>query len=170
MRNAAVLLVVLSTVPLFGQTAWERYLDDPTSLNADRVQRLEYTGTESPGRVLSADDLQILQNQVLGRDAAAFRLAVRLYAQSDGAVAESFGVLIGRVVRAQPEFFLRQVNESGRPCSDLAWPLRSTGLEYVDRPEASRHESTERAAALRSVKMRSLVRVKKQCLKVLGGG
>ncbi len=113
---------------------------------------------------------RFLQNQALAQDAQAFRLAVRLYRGADGDVAEVFGVLIGRVVRAQPTFFLQQVKALGFHCSVLEWPIQSPGLEYVDRPEASEHEIEQRIAGLRAVRRSSLASVKKQCLNVLGAG
>jgi hypothetical protein len=158
----AAIVVLLATTSR-AETPWENFLNNPTSANASRVTALTYT---TEGSRVSADDLQILQNQVLARDREAFRLAVRLYQAADGDNAEALGVLLGRAARSQPEFFLREVAALEIPCSDLSRPLNSPGLEYVDRTEARAYEIKQRKEALRSVHAFRLRRVRADCVRV----
>ena len=153
-------LVLLAAV--IAGTPWENYLSAPTPANADRVNVVSYS---SPGAHLSESDVRILENQVIARDGAAFRLALRLYKASDGGNAEALGSLLGRTARAQPEFFLSQVAKLGIPCSQLAWPLNNPGLEYADRGEAQKYEIAKRKEAIRAVTKPSLRTVRADCLR-----
>lgn len=162
----AVIALAFCATVVCGATPWEQYLNLPRPENAARVTTLTYS-PENPRGQLSAGDLQILQNQLFAQDAEAFQLAVRLYRSSDGANAEELGALVGHSVRAHPDFFLRQVARLHIPCSQLSWPLHATGLEYVDRPEASTYESAMRRKALLSVRSKELRRVRDECLRTL---
>jgi hypothetical protein len=132
------------------ETSWERFLNNPTSAHAARVTALTYTSESSP---VSPADLQILQNQVLGRDREAFRLAVRLYQAADRGDAEELGVLLGRAARSQPEFFLHEVAALGIPCSDLSWPAQQSrsGVCGPHRSKGVRDPATEGGTALRTL-------------------
>ncbi len=144
------------------ETEWEKYLANPTPQQAARVNKVEASDKSDVG---GDYELQILQNQVLAQDSQAFRLAYRLYQSSDGGLAEDLGALLARTIRAQPQFFLQQVQLLNVPCSKLKWVLNVPGLEYTDRPKAKHYEIEMRKEALRNVTASELAEVRDQCLK-----
>jgi hypothetical protein len=160
-------LAFFAAVSAGAATPWERYVALPTPENARVVRALQY----SPGRGsefgYELDDIQVLADQVLAEDPEAFQLAVRLYVQSDAGLAEDLGLLLGRCIRAHPNFFLRQVARSGHTCSDLSLVLNAPGLEYSDKPDAMKYELQGRRAALRTVKNKELRRTRDACLAAL---
>jgi hypothetical protein len=150
----------------FGATSWEQYLELPTPQNASRVTAIEYSPSRTPKGGWNPGDLQLLQNQVLAEDPEAFRLAVRLYRNTDtGGLAEDLGILLGRAIRPHPTFFLREVAALKMPCSQLSWPLNAPGDEYADRPMAQTYEIAMRRKALGGVTSKDLRYVRDDCLK-----
>lgn len=91
MKLLGGLLLFLLLPSAWAETEWEKYLANPTSEQAARVNKIEATdeGTKSGGD----NELQILQNQVLAQDSQAFRLAYRLCQSADG------GLMLKEVVR-----------------------------------------------------------------------
>lgn len=144
------------------ETEWGKYLAKPTPQQAARVNKVEASGKRNAG---GHYELQILQNQVMAQDSQAFRLAYRLYQTSDGGLAEDLGALLARTIRAQPQFFLQQIQLLNVPCSKLKWVLNMPGLEYTDRADAQHYEIEMRKKALRSVTTSELVDVRDHCLK-----
>ena len=165
MKSAiAIIAVAVVASSADGSTPWEHYLDAPTSTNAALVMAIEYS-PEAHERRLSAEDLQILQNQILAQDHEAFRLALRLYHAADGGNGEVLGEMLARTIRGHPGFFLAEVAFTAEPCSEFSWILNTPGLEYVDRFEAQAYEISMRKAALRSVRTKVLRRVREECLR-----
>src|SRR5450759_5850586 len=107
MKLLGGLLLFLLLPSAWAETEWEKYLANPTSEQAARVNKIEATdeGTKSGGD----NELQILQNQVLAQDSQAFRLAYRLYQSANVAESEDLGALLARTIRVHPQFFLRQI-------------------------------------------------------------
>ena len=163
MKLLASLLFLIAPVAIASGTPWETYLSLPTPQHAALVKRISYTHPSEDG--YNANDLYILQDQVLAKDPQAFRLAFRLYKSADGALAEELGVILGNTIRAHPSFFLEQVAKLHVPCSELHWPINAAGYEYVDRPRASNYEIRMRAVALKNVKQAELRKVQAECLK-----
>ena len=154
------LLAVLISCNAVAETPWERYLDEPSPFNASMVRSISYS-TPVQGNY-NSDDLEILHLQVLGADPQAFRLAYRLYKLSDGGLAEELGAILASSVRPNPKFFLQQVAALHVQCS--AFNVNVAGLEYVDRNKAQAYELKMRHLALTSVKERSLIRARQDCL------
>lgn len=82
MKLLGGLLLFLLLPSAWAETEWEKYLANPTSEQAARLNKIEATdeGTKSGGD----NELQILQNQVFAQDSQAFRLAYRLCQSADG--------------------------------------------------------------------------------------
>ena len=160
----ATLFLLASTNSLLAATPWEEYLALPSPANAARVAALTYSPATAPPGGYARSDIRVLEDQVLAQDSEAFQLLLRLYRASGGGLAEELGVRLGHSSRVHPEFFLRQVLASQRPCSELAWPLNAPGEQYVDRPGARRYEIEARRAALGAVNTEALARVRRECL------
>ena len=160
MKNLACALVFFAS-SANAATPWEDYLDEPTSANAALVTDISYSAAVAGGYY--AHDLAILNIQVLAADPQAFRLAFRLYEKSDGGLAEELGAILAGVIRANPEFFLRQVKVLDRRCSDFQWIVNTAGLVYVDRPKARAYEIEKRKFALQSIADSSLFRLRDEC-------
>jgi len=166
MKTISGLLLFLFFHSAFAETAWEKYLENPTPKQAALVNKVEASDQGNAG---GDSELQILQNQVLAQDSEAFQLAYRLYKSSDGGLAEDLGALLARTIRAHPQFFLQQIALLKVPCTKLAWVLNTPGLEYTDRPNAKNYEMNMRKKALRGVQTRELADIRDLCIKEFRG-
>jgi len=156
------------TAITLAETPWEAYLAFPTPENASRVNRIEYTpGAISEKYGYWALDLGILRNQVLGGDREAFRLAYRLRQNADGGLLEELTMVLSRVIRTRPDFFLEEMSTLRPDRTALEVILLMPGLEYVDRLEARRYEILMRRKALAAVSHKSLRAFRDTCLEIM---
>jgi hypothetical protein len=146
--------------PAGKETPWERYLRVPSPANARAVREISYG--DPAGREHLFDDLDVLAVQVLSRDAEAADLAFRLMA--DGHLGEQLDILLGRLVRIDPELFLATLARHRRKGEALGWGAGNFGEEYVDRLEAQRYEAAARIAALKSVADPALAGLRDRCI------
>lgn len=164
---ATLLLVFVSGAR--ADTEWEVYINEPSPVNAAHVAKLSYSEGAIPGHhVYWRPHLQILRNQLLARDAAAFQLAVRLRKISDGGLLEEFTAMLASTVRAHPTFFLSQIKESEMGDESLKSILLTPGLEYVDLMTARAYEIGQRRTALGAVTDTELSLVRDRCLRLMG--
>jgi hypothetical protein len=164
MKLPAILLVFLAP-SAWATTPWENYLAEPTPYNASQVKAIGYSHPVQGG--YDATDLEILKVQVVAADQAAFRLAYRLYKQSDGGLAEDLGAILADSIRPNPGFFLRQVAALKQPCN--RFNVDVPGLEYADRPRAYAYELKMRTMAIASVQNPQLRAARSDCLAALAG-
>jgi hypothetical protein len=155
----------------FADTKWETYLGAPTPENAVRVKAIEYT----PGKIPDtygywAPDLIILQDQIIGGDSEAFRLAYRLREEAQGGLLEELTILLSRVIRARPEFFLKEMSGLQPTEEVLKGVLLMPGQEYVDRLTAQKYEIKMRTQSLAAVKTKKLIKFRNRCIKILEKG
>lgn len=163
-----ILIIPLATSLAFAETPWEAYLSLPTPDNASRVTQMEYTPGAIPNKYgYWPPDLDILRNQVLGGDREAFHLAYRLLQKADGALLEDLTMVLSRVIRARPAFFLEEMSALRPNRALLKSILLMPGLEYVDRREAQRYEIRMRRDALAAVENKTLRQFRDTCLKIL---
>ncbi len=163
---AAFLFLVSSTS--WAETPWEEYLNNPTSDNAIRVNRVEYTTGKIPRNYgYWEPDLDILRNQVLGGDSEAFRLAFRLLRNSDGGLREELTAILSHSIRPHPQFFLAQMSDLKPNETELRSILMMPGLEYVDRDQARIYELGMRRKALSSVSTKALLPLRERCLNLM---
>ena len=167
-----ITLISLSTaLSAFAETRWETYLENPTPKNAASVEAIEYT----PGKIPEnygywAPDLIILQNQILGGDIEAFRLAYRLREKAQGGLLEELTILLSRAIRPRPEFFLKEMSVLQPKREALKDVLLMPGEEYVDRLTAKKYETKMRLKALTSVNDKKLTDMRNKCLEILKQG
>ncbi len=160
---SALLFFISSTS--WAETPWEVYLNNPTSDNAIRVNRVEYTTGEIPRNYgYWEPDLHILRNQVMGGDAEAFRLAFRILRNSDGGLREELTAILSHSIRSHPQFFLAQMSDLKPNETELRRILTMPGLEYVDHDQARIYELEMRRKALASVSTKALLPLRVRCL------
>jgi len=148
------------------ETPWERYLEEPSPENAKEVLRVEYEGSQDP--YYWELDLMLLEVQVISSDPEAVRLAHRLLAESDGHSGEMLCIMLGRLIRIDPEMYLSELQASGGIEGRARCSLGMLGPEYIDRREAMAFETRERIRALESVSLPSLAPLRSGCLELLG--
>jgi hypothetical protein len=163
---SAAAVATLLVAPLAGATPWEAYLKLPTPHNARQVRSIEYSsGISEP---VGAEDLKVLERQVIALDPDAFELTYRLsLATNPGALQEALLGILAGPLRGNPEFFLAQASRLDRSCKSFARALNATGLEYVDRSDAQSYEMGRRREALTTVTNAPFVNVKRNCLALL---
>ncbi|ANM30001.1 hypothetical protein ABI59_11110 [Acidobacteria bacterium Mor1] len=148
-------------------TPWERYLELPTPENARAVQSATYIDRE---RLQDLDwDLLMLEVQVLSSDSEAVALAFRLRRQSDGHISETLDIMLGRLIRINPQLFLQELAVARRSDETRASPLHNFGFAYVDHEKAHDYEQARRIEALRSVDVPQLRELRNECIRRLGG-
>ncbi len=168
--HLAVIVMLLSLLMpgAYANTAWETYINEPSPANATQVATLAYSEGALPKDYgYWSPHLQILKNQLLARDAAAFQMAVRLMKTADGGLLEELMAVLGSVVRAHPTFFLGQLSKSEIGDESLKSILLMPGLEYVDLATAETYEISQRRAALAAVKDAELVLMRNRCLHLM---
>jgi len=166
---AILTLIVLSSAS--ADTKWENYLENPTPENAMRVASIDY----SPGKIPEnygywEPDLIILQDQILGGDSEAFRLAYRLREKAQGGLLEKLTILLSRTIRARPEFFLKEMAVLHPTEEILKDVLLMPGEEYVDRLTARKYELIMRHKALAAIKDKKLTAIRNRCIRILKQG
>lgn len=161
-----ILAIGASAAVLSGEgTPWERYLEFPTSDNAEKVTAISYSHGLPTGQ--TAGDLRVLETQVQAADRQAGRLAFRLLRKADGHIAELLCVMLGRLIRSEPALFLAEAGAANLEPSLLGQVVAAVGPEYVDRPRARRYEIECRIAALESVRDARVKEQREACVKVL---
>lgn len=152
---ARFLALSLCLVPLLSpaegvavKTPWEQYLESPISANALKVSRADYSDRLDPIREQQRveRDLMLLEYEIRGGDANAFRLALRLAKQfaSSASTSEFIFEMCGEYARVSPVDYLRGARESGLDCPGID----SFGQVFVDRPGAQIQEATDRMRRL----------------------
>jgi hypothetical protein len=111
--------------------------------------------------------LPMLERQVQARDPEAVQLAFDLFAIADGAFAEDLGVLVGELIRIDPQLFLMSLHSREARFRDLGLIVGNLGEPYVDRTRAGCFELRLRIASLESVHQDAVSSVRKRCIQEL---
>src|SRR5262245_63430521 len=107
------LFFALSALATAEATPWEMYMESPTPAHAAQVAARTYR--TDPSENAREMDLGLLGVQVQAGDREAIRLAFRLLPRSDGSEAELLCVILGRLIRSQPELFLVELKAAQLP-------------------------------------------------------
>jgi hypothetical protein len=110
---------------------------------------------------------QILERQVISGDVESVRLAFRLFSITDSAYTEELDILLGKLIRINPNLFLRELVANQDLIGTLDGLLGNIGEEYVDRPKAQCLENRLRLKALQSVTDLTLRRKRDECVNEL---
>ena len=165
-----ILIFVALSDAAFGQTAWESYIQLPSPENAEAVERIEYSKGAIPERdTYRFEHILLLETQIAAGDAAAWRLAYRLRAKSDGALYEDINHALSRMIRPHPKIFLQEFQKLGIPSESLFDALLMTGEEYVDLYDAQKYELSMRLEAIESVTDDALMGTRDLCVRILRG-
>lgn len=146
-------------------TEWEDFLVMPTSNNAAKVSKLEYSRDVDP--MEKNMDLDLLETQIAALDSEAIALAFRVLPQLDGAYAETVDIVLGRLIRANAALFLASLRKHRAKVRSLGHLVGNFGPGYVDRMEAHEYERKCRIAALRRVDENDLKEIRDECIQVL---
>ena len=152
---------------------WNQYLTLPTSQNAINLYdslpsdgHIEYSNSAAESMALDSvyNELGMLERQVISGDTSALRLAFRLFSLADGDFGEQLDIMVGKLIRINPELFLEELNNCRQLIPNLDGLLGNLGEEYVDREEAQELEVTLRVEALRGVTKKSLGSIRNECI------
>lgn len=168
------------TVPLDWQAvkqAFRAYVEYPTSEHAVHVvallppKHVAYSGSPEEQETLAfvQEPWQwgMLERQVISRDREAVTLAFRLFTLSDGDFTEMLDILLGSLIRIDPELFLEELFDARSYVSRLDGLLGNEGDVYVDRLSAQCLENRYRVYALSQISTVSLQALRDECIGVL---
>jgi hypothetical protein len=150
------------------QTAWERYLQEPTPELARATHLAAYSNPRPVGeapRDRLLQDLGIIEYEVAAGNKESILLIFRINAQfpNAGALSERFAEIAGRGIRSNPEAYLLAVRQNSGQCLGV----NATGDFFVDRPLARAAEERARARALERVLALEVRGEKDRCLSKL---
>jgi len=154
-------------------SAWEKYKTDPSEENALTVYNLlpekGVVQKEDSNLELNEDifqNLNIVENQIIQEQPNSIKLAFRLFSISDGAFSEVLYMIIGKLIRINPELFLTELKEHFHLVS-LIHLLSNYGPEYWDDINKMTNETEKRIDALKGVSNRELLILRDQCIEEL---
>jgi hypothetical protein len=164
----SILLLFIACDYAAAKTPWESYLTLPIPERASSVVHIEYSANSSPETDGGLEhDLNILRDQVLACDRAAFKLAYRLVENADAGLRENLFAILGHTIRAHPEFFLKEMSRLQPDQDVLKSILMASDSGYRDRNYARRYELYMRRMALTDVSSRSLNDFRDTCLELI---
>lgn len=177
----ATLLIASSPTTASSQVEWGKIADRfseysvlPTPENADRLLAVlpttDVASWPSDGtmdRIYTGENLGMLERQVISRDPIAVRLALRLRNISDGGFAEDLGVILGMLIRIDPELFLTELRNAKPPVKYVEPLVANEGELFVDKQEAQCHENRLRRRAVHSVKSKNLAAMRSKVVAAL---
>lgn len=138
--------------------AFEQFVEYPSPRNADAVTALlprshAAMGTAQSGTVSESiyRNLPMLDRQVQARVPEAARLGFALYAVVDGAAWEDLDILLGKLIRADPDLFLRELARWPEKAEKPYGLFVSAGPPYSDSVSAYCFELRQRVLSLRAV-------------------
>jgi len=162
------ILIDVANLARAEETAWEVYLNYPSSENASQVTSIQSSRGASPSSGIgSSSELVILRLQIVAGDRQAFRMALRLASIADGGVLEDLYGLLATAIRPQPKMFLEEIEKMQVSTRVLESVLSMSGPEYVDRFEAQKYELKMRRVALQSITQKHLKSTQKKSMQIL---
>lgn len=158
------------------EQAYSEYIEYPSDENARKVRDLlpaaghvEYTGEQLERAAIEFiySNIRMLERQIISRDRDAVKLGFRLITIADGGFREDLYIMLGQLIRIDPEMFLRELKEAEELVGRLEWLVRIYGDIYVDRFDAKRLETERRKRALKSVSDPALKDIRDRCINAL---
>lgn len=157
-------------------TIWQAYLDYPSSDNALKVYRLlpssghiDYTYSQIETDVIDSilENIILLERQIYACDTNAIKVAFRLLSISDGAFTEVLCMILGNLIRINPQLFLKELADNPDWMVILGSLVGNFGDEYIDKMRARELEVSDRIKALQSVQDEELLMLREECIKAL---
>ncbi len=158
------------TAPL--RLRFSAYQKNPSDRNAELLYealpenghpKLDAAGRETVAEI--ADNLGILENQVLKEQRNSVKVAFRMFTISDGAFTEWLQIMLGNLITINPKMFLEELKVHRHLFRVL--PFYNLGPDYVDRLDERIDEYKLRIAALETVSADELTDVKRDCIGLL---
>ena len=186
MRFIALLLLLLSPACFAKENDWEdveaalrEYVDYPSSENANNAVKalpLEHApwGNSSPAYRSSRfmyenRQFSMLSHQVAAGHEESVRLAFRLFSIADGAFVEDLQIILGALIRAEPQLFLTELERSALPQSYYYGLALNDGEAFVDRLDAQCLEAQRKIDSLNSVTDPRVHSVKQTLVSIIAG-
>lgn len=167
MKKILLLISFMISFSATSDTLWEKYILSPTSENAAKVFKLEYTKGAIPENYgYWYPHLEILEKKVLEGDREAFLLAYRLREQSDGGLLQDFTTILGRAIRPHTLLFLNVLSKLNPHKESLKSILLMTGGDFVDDIDGKLDEIRKRKRSIEAVKNTEFTNIKKQCVQL----
>ena len=159
------------------QGAFKTYADYPSSENALKIieilpdSNITYTGSKQEKETLDFiynwAQFRMLERQVFSRDRSAVKLAFKLRSIADGGFSEDLNIMLGTLIRIDPELFLEELKNAKPEVERLDALLANEGAVYVDRMRAQCLENQLRIKSLETVKEASLENIRNRCIEIL---
>lgn len=111
--------------------------------------------------------MQVLEQRVLMKERESVELAFRMRHIADGAFLEDLDIILGKLIRVDPELFLSELQRARVPPRAMDGLVGNLGDAYVDQMERQCKEMRLRRQALNSVLRRSLIQTKGQAITAL---
>ena len=181
MRITALLLFLFSSTAIGSDTDWNEvekalndYISYPSSENAliaakSLPQEHAPWGESSPSApaakfIYDGRQFSLLEHQVGAGHVESIQLAFKLFSISDGAFTEDLQIMLGKLIRPNPQLFLEELARSGLPNTYYDGLLGNNGYALVDRLDAQCLEWNYRIEALRTVASSELEKIKQSTL------
>lgn len=157
-------------------TAWQAYLYYPSCDNALNVYKLlpssghiDYTYSQIEKDVMDSilENITLLERQIYASDTNAIKVAFRLLSISDGAFTEVLCMILGNLIRINPQLFLKELADNPDWMVILGSLVGNFGDEYIDKMRARELEVSDRIKALQSVQDEELLMLREECIKAL---
>ena len=143
------------------------------ALNAIPKASVSFTGSRAEQDALEAiyapDPIRILEQRVLMKERESVELAFRMRHIADGAFLGDLNIILGGLIRVDPELFLSELQRAKIPLRNLGGLVRNLGDTFVDQMEKKCEELRLRRQALGKATRPSLQQTKDQALSALEG-
>lgn len=193
-RLAAALVTALVTLtacaampPTTAETPWSEiarrvteYTAKPSPATAKGVLNIipkasvSFTGSpeeqDANEAIYAPGPIRVLEQRVLMKERESVELAFRMRHIADGAFLEDLNVILGALIRVDPELFLTELQRAKIPRRDMGGLVRNLGDTFVDQMEKQCEELHLRRQALATVTRSSLKQTKDQSLSALEEG
>lgn len=111
--------------------------------------------------------MHVLEQRVLMKEQKSVELAFRMRHIADGAFLEDLEIILGKLIRVDPELFLDELQRAGVPFRAMDGLVGNLGDGYVDEMEKQCKEMQLRKQALNRVKKHTLMQARDLAIKAL---
>lgn len=178
------LILLLSSWGLRAETPWleiaqriSEYAAKPSptmaiaALNVIPETSVSFTNSREENEAIDAiyalGPMQVLEQRVLMKERESVELAFRMRHIADGAFLEDLDIILGKLIRVDPELFLSELQRARVPPRAMDGLVGNLGDAYVDQMERQCKEMRLRRQTLNRVLRQSLVQTKGQAITAL---
>lgn len=187
MLNRRVLLsliLLLSSWDIRAETPWleiaqrvSEYVANPspataiTALNVIPETSVSFTNSreesEANDAIYAPGPMHVFEQRVLMQERESVELAFRMRHIADGAFLEDLDIILGKLIRVDPEMFLSELQRAQVPLRAMDGLVGNLGDDYVDQKERECEEMRLRRLALERVSRPSLLQTKGRAITAL---